>query len=106
MKRLSVVQSTAKLWKTAFSILALVALPALACPASAADSIKITYAFFQNPVEIPGGKVLPPGNYAFKMLDESGPSNVVQMMLALAAGTVGTPSNYNANQPLPVLATL
>ena len=63
MKRVSFVRSTMKLWKTAVSILAFVALPSLACPASAADSIKITYAFFQNPVEIPGGKVLPPGNY-------------------------------------------
>jgi hypothetical protein len=106
MKRLSVVPSTMRLWKTAFSVLAFVALPALARPAKAADAIKITYAFFQNPVEIPGGKVLPPGNYAFKMLDESGPSKVIQMMLALEFGTVGTPSAYNANKPMPVVATL
>ena len=106
MKRLSFVRSTMKLWKTSVRFLAVVALAALARPANAADTIKITYAFFQNPVEIPGGKVLPPGNYAFKMLDESGPSKVVQMMLALEYGTVGTPSPYNANKPMPVVATL
>jgi len=106
MKRLSFVLSTMKLWKTAVGVLAFLVLPGLACPAKAADSIKITYAFFQNPVEIPGGKVLPPGNYAFKMLDESGPSKVIQVMLALQYGTVGTPSPYNANKPMPVVATL
>jgi len=98
MKRLS--------YKTAVSVLAFIALVGLACPAKAADTAKITYAFFQNPVEIPGGKVLPPGNYAFKMLDESGPSKVIQLMLALQYGTVGTPSAYNANKPMPVVATL
>jgi hypothetical protein len=94
------------LWKTVVSVLVLVALPGLARPAKAADAIKITYAFIPNPVEIPGGKVLPPGNYAFKMLDESGPSKVIQVMLALQNGTVGTPSPYNANKPMPVVATL
>ncbi len=106
MKRLSFVLSTMKPWKIALSVLALLSLPALACPGKAADTIKITYAFFQNPVEIPGGKVLPSGNYAFKMLDESGPSKVVQMLLALPAGTVGTPSAYNANKPMAVVATV
>ena len=95
-----------KLWKTVVRVLVFVTLPALARPVKAADSIKITYAFFQNPVEVPGGKVLPSGDYAFKMLDESGPAKVVQILLALPAGTVGTPSNYNANKPLPVVATL
>src|SRR5437868_6157408 len=93
MKRLSVV-------------LALLALLVPAGPANAADTVKIVYAFFQDPVEIPGGKVLPPGNYAFKMVDESGPAKVVQVMLALAYGTVGTPSAFNANKPMPVVATL
>src|SRR5437867_5510046 len=106
MKRVSFVRSTMKLWKTAVSILAFVALPSLACPASAANSIKITYAFFQNPVEIPGGKVLPSGDYAFKMLDESSPSKVVQILLALPAGTLGAPSAYNANKPMTVVATV
>src|SRR5207249_5260729 len=95
-----------KLWKTVVRVLVFVTLPALARPVKAADSIKITYAFFQNPVEVPGGKVLPSGDYAFKMLDESGPAKVVQILLALPAGTVGTTSNYNANKPLPVVATL
>src|SRR4029079_10125327 len=106
MKRVSFIKSRIKVWKTAVGVLVFVALPALARPAKAADAIKITYAFLQTPVEIPGGKVLPPGNYAFKMLDESGPSKVIQMMLALEYGTVGTPSPYNANKPMPVVATL
>jgi hypothetical protein len=93
-------------WKTVAGVLACVALPALACPVKAADTVKITYAFLQRPTEIPGGKVLAPGDYAFKMLDESGPSKIVQILLALPAGTVGTPSNYNANKAMPVVATL
>ena len=105
MKRLSFVLSR-NLWRTAFGVLAVVALPALACPAKAADSVKINYAFIQSPVEIPGGKVLAPGEYAFKMLDEGGPVKLIQILLALPAGTVGTPSNYNANKPMPVLATV
>src|SRR5262245_30480262 len=96
--RFSFREASMKPSKTAVRVLAFVALLAFAYPARAAD-IKITYAFFQNPVEIPGGKVLPQGDYAFKMLDESGPVKVVQILLALPAGTVGTPSNYNANKP-------
>ena len=95
-----------KLWKTAARVLFLMALPVLTCPLMAADSIKITYAFFQNPVELPGGKVLPSGDYAFKVVDDSGPVKVIQILLALQAGTVGTPSNYNANKAMPVEATL
>src|SRR4051794_15137586 len=95
-----------KLSKTAVQVLVYLALVTLARPVKAADPIKITYAFFQTPVEIPGGKVLPPGDYAFKMLDESGANKVVQILLALPAGTVGAPSNYNANKPMPVAATL
>ena len=53
----------------------------VAAPAKAAD--KMTYDFFEHAVEIPGGKVLPPGEYAFKMLDESAPIKVVQLLLAL-----------------------
>jgi hypothetical protein len=95
-----------KPWKTVARVLAFLALPALACPLKAADSVKITYAFLQRPTEIPGGRVLAPGDYAFKMLDESGPSKVVQILLALPAGTVGTPSNYNANKAMPLVATV
>jgi hypothetical protein len=93
-----------KFWRTAANIFVFVALAALACPAKAAE--KINYAFFEHPVEVPGGKVLPAGEYAFKMVDESSPVKVIQVLLALPAGTVGTPSNYNANKPMEVAATL
>jgi hypothetical protein len=96
-----------KAWKTAASVFALVALSAaLACPARAANSVKITYVFLPNPVEIPGGKVLPKGEYAFKMLDETSPLKIVQVYLALETGNLGTPSPYNGNKPMPLVATL
>lgn len=95
-----------KAWMTVTRVLAFVALPALACPLKAADTVKITYAFLQRATEIPGGKVLAPGDYAFKMIDESGPSKVVQILLALPSGTLGAESAFNANKPMPVVATV
>jgi hypothetical protein len=96
-----------KFWRSSANALVFgVALAALAYPAKAADTTKITYAYFEHPVEVPGGKVLPQGEYAFKMVDESSPVKVVQILMALPGGTVGTPSNYNANKPMEVAATL
>jgi len=95
-----------KFWRTSANALVFMALAALAYPVKAADTIKITYAYLEHPVEIPGGKVLPQGEYAFKMVDESSPVKVVQILLALPGGIVGTPSNYNANKPMEVEATL
>ncbi len=96
-----------KFWRTSANALVFgVALAALAYPAKAADTTKITYAYFEHPVEVPGGKVLPQGEYAFKMVDESSSVKVVQILMALPGGTVGTPSNYNANKPMEVAATL
>src|ERR1700722_5201741 len=92
------------MWKAAVKLLAFVALAALTYPAKAAD--KITYDFFEHPVEIPGGKILPPGEYAFKMVDESVPVKVVQILLALPAGTVGVPSTFSTNPQMKVAATL
>jgi hypothetical protein len=92
------------MWKAAVKVLAFVALAALAYPVKAAD--KITYDFFEHPVEIPGGKILPPGEYAFKMVDESAPVKVVQILLALPAGTVGVPSTFSTNPQMKVAATL
>ena len=74
------------------------------CPSRAAD--KITYAYFQRPVEVPGGKVLPQGEYALKMVDETTSARVVQILLALPGGTIGAPSPYNGNKPMTVAATL
>ena len=40
------------------------------------------------------------------MVDDSSPAKVVQILLALPGGTVGTPSNYNAKKEMEVAATL
>jgi hypothetical protein len=84
---------------------------ALAIPANAADAIKITYGFFMNPVEIPGGKVVPAGLYGFKIVDESGPNKVIQILTSLPSGNLPPTSPANANafvQPAPmsVVATI
>lgn len=92
-----------KLWTVA-ALFALALTAVLAGPAKAAD--RITYTYFEHPVEIPGGKVLPQGEYALKVVDESSPAKVVQILLALPGGTIGTPSPYNGNKPMTVSATL
>lgn len=48
-------------------------------PVSADESNKLTIFTFSQPVEIPGGKVLPAGTYAFKLLDSPGDRNIVQI---------------------------
>jgi hypothetical protein len=88
----------------AVAAIAFTAIFAWARPAKSAD--KITYAFFQHPVEVPGGKVLPQGEYALKVVDETSAAKVVQILLALPGGTIGTPSPYNGNKPMTVAATL
>jgi hypothetical protein len=88
---------------------ALVALAAgLVFSTKAADNpAKITYAYFENPVEIPSGKILPQGTYAFVMQDDSSSSNkIVQILLALPGGTTGMPSNFNANKAMAAQATV
>jgi hypothetical protein len=89
-------------------VFAVVALTAgLAFSTKADNPAKITYAYFENPVEVPGGKVLPQGTYAFIMLDDSSSSNkIVQIQLALPGGATGTPSNYNANKAMAPQATV
>lgn len=94
-----------KLWK-AMSVLGFAAAAAMAHSARAADSAKITYAAFDTAVEVPGGKLLPPGEYAFKIVRETSSSEVVQIFLALQAGTLGTPSPFNANHPMTLSATV
>jgi hypothetical protein len=48
-------------------------------PSAVADEHdKLTYMTFSAPVEIPG-KVLPPGTYAFKLLDSTGSRDIVQI---------------------------
>jgi hypothetical protein len=48
-------------------------------PANADESNKLTIFTFNQPVEIPGGKVLPAGTYAFRLLDSPGDRNIVQI---------------------------
>jgi hypothetical protein len=40
---------------------------------------RLTYFTFSAPVEIPGGKILPAGTYAFKVVDTLGSRNIVQI---------------------------
>ena len=81
------------LWKAAANALGVFALAAtLASPASAADSAKMTYGFFMNPVEIPGGKVVPAGLYAFKIVDETPTNKVIQILTSL-------PGKFAPDQP-------
>lgn len=93
-------------FKTAAAVAVIVfaAIATLGSPAKAAD--KITYAYFQRPVEVPGGKVLPQGEYALKVVDETSAAKVVQILLALNGGTIGVESSYNGNKAMPVVATL
>ena len=101
-----------KEWKAAAINLVVFALAAaLAIPANAADSMKITYGFFMNPVEIPGGKVVPAGLYAFKLMDETPTNKVVQILTSLPSGTLPPTSPANANAfvepgPMSVVATI
>ncbi len=52
---------------------------AFTLPVNADESDKLTVFTFSQPVEIPGGKVLPAGTYAFKLLDSPGDRNIVQI---------------------------
>lgn len=69
---------------------------ALATPASRADSIKMTYAYFMNPVELPGGKVVPAGVYAFKLVDETPTNKIIQVLAALPSGSLPPTSPANS----------
>lgn len=99
-------------WKATASALGVFALAAaLAMPANAADSAKMTYGFFMNPVEIPGGKVMPAGLYGFKIVDESGPNKIIQILTSLPSGSLPPTSPANANAfvepaPMSVVATI
>src|SRR5271157_1919885 len=90
-----------KVARIASNILVVAALAAaFACPGKAADTGSLNYVSFTRPTEVPGGKVLPEGLYAFKLADANGSVKVVQIFLALQGGTLGVPSAYNANKPM------
>jgi hypothetical protein len=61
------------------SFCAVILMAAFALPGNADVSDKLTIITFNQPVEIPGGKVLPAGTYAFRLLDSLGDRNVVQI---------------------------
>ena len=84
--------------KAATAVLCLFGLAAaLMSPARAADPIKITYAYFMNPVELPGGRLAPAGLYAFKLVDETATNRIIQILTALPSGSLPPSSPANAN---------
>jgi len=101
-----------KLWKAAassFGVLALAA--ALVVPANAADESKMTYGFFMNPTEVPGGKTIPAGLYGFKIVSETPTNTVIQIVESVPSGKLPptSPANKDAFTPpadMPVVATI
>src|SRR5438067_4525001 len=67
------------LHRVAFALYIAVLVAEFGSPAKADESNKLTYFTFSQPVEVPGGKVLPAGTYAFKLLDDAGDRNIVQV---------------------------
>jgi hypothetical protein len=95
-----------KLWKVPATVLLAAALVSLAQPVRAADEANsFVYATFYNPVEIPG-KVLPAGLYAFKIVDDSGPTKVIQVLVSLPSGSLPPSGSYASSAPMPVTATI
>jgi hypothetical protein len=72
----------------------------LAFPAVSQTFDKLTYFTFSGPVEVPGGRILPAGKYAFKVLDLGGTRNIVQIFNAdqtKLLATVITIPDYRQN---------
>jgi hypothetical protein len=72
----------------------------LASPAVSQTFDKLTYFTFSGPVEIPGGRILPAGKYAFKVLDLGSARNIVQIFNADQSkllATVITIPDYRQN---------
>src|SRR5579871_5607658 len=101
-----------KFWKAAVSTLGVLALAStLASPAKAADESKMTYGFFMNPVEVPGGKTIPAGLYGFKIVSETPTNTVIQIVTSVPSGQLPptSPANKDAFTPpseMPVVATI
>lgn len=101
-----------KLCKAIASSLGVLALAAaLVIPAKSADTPKMTYGFFMNPVEIPGGQTIPAGLYGLKMVDDSGPNKVIQIVKSVDSGVLPPTAPANAHAfadlpPMPVVATI
>ncbi len=87
------------LYRVAFTLYIAVCIVGFASRAKADESNKLTYFTFSAPVELPGNKVLPAGTYAFKLLDDAGDRNVVQIFnkdLTMLYATVLTISDYRS----------
>jgi hypothetical protein len=100
-----------KLWKAAASLGVLALAAAVAYPANAADESKITYGFFMNPVEVPGGKTIAPGLYGLKIVDETPTNTVIQIVMSVPSGQLPptSPANKDAFTPpedMKVVATI
>lgn len=67
------------LQRVTFAVYIATLVAAFGSPAKADEANKLTYFTFSKPVELPGGKVLPAGTYAFKLLDDFGDRNIVQV---------------------------
>ena len=65
-----------------------------------------------NSVELPGGKVAPPGLYAFKIVEETATNKIIQILAALPSGTLppSGPANSgafaNPAAPMSLVATI
>jgi hypothetical protein len=84
-------------YRVAFTLYIAVCIVGFASRAKADESNKLTYFTFSAPVELPGNKVLPAGTYAFKLLDNVGDRNVVQIFnkdLTMLYATVLTIPDY------------
>lgn len=67
---------------------------------SGSELNKLTFFTFSAPVEIPGGKVLPAGTYAFKVIDTNGNRDIVRILnkdQTQVYATVITIPNYRPN---------
>ena len=85
------------LHRMAFALCVATLVTAFGSPAKADEANKLTYFTFSAPVELPGNKVLPAGTYAFKLLDNVGDRNVVQIFnkdLTMLYATVLTIPDY------------
>ncbi|HEX4076784.1 MAG TPA: hypothetical protein VHX49_15400 [Candidatus Acidoferrales bacterium] len=83
-----------------FAVCIVALILALEFPAGSQTFDKLTYFTFSAPAEIPGGKVLPAGKYAFKVLDLEGARNIVQIFNAdqtQLIATVLTIPDYRQN---------
>ena len=84
------------LQRVAFALVVATLVAAFGSRTKADEYDKLTYFTFNQPVELPG-KVLPPGTYAFKLLESAGDRNIVQVFnkdLTMLYATILTIPDY------------